>query len=134
MKTKEYTYNLQHACFQCCKVFKLAYQTKRHLRAAWLSRRLSGRQPSSEFQEPPHVCPECGGPVEMMGRAFRAPRTNNSDGWRRVALLVQAGYRFFSYSSGSYPSNLRGIREFIATHRTQSKGERLARHIKTRNA
>lgn len=56
MKGKRYTYNLQHACFQCRKVFKLVYQMNEQRRAAWLSRRISGRQPTAEFQEPQHVC------------------------------------------------------------------------------
>jgi len=132
MKTKQYTYNLQHACFRCRKVFRLAYHTKEHLRAAWLSRRISGRRPASEFQEPEHICPQCGGPVEMMGRAFRAPRADDLDGWRGVELLVQAGFRFFSYSSGGYPSGIRAIQEFIAANRKQSKGERLAQQLKIR--
>jgi hypothetical protein len=133
MKTKRYTYNLQHACFHCRKVFKLAYHTKVQLRAAWLSRRSSGRQRTTAFHEPQHVCPQCGGEVEMMGRAFRAPRTNDLDEWRGVELLVQAGFRFFSYSSGGYPSGIRAIQEFIAANRKQSKGERLAQQLKTRN-
>ena len=134
MKAKRYTYNLQHACFHCRKVFKLAYQTKAQLRAAWLSRRMTGHQPSREFQEPPHICPQCGGEVEVMGRAFRAPRCNDLDAWRSVELLVQAGFRFFSYSSGGYPSGIRAIQEFIAANRKKSKGERLAQKIKTRSA
>ncbi len=134
MKTMRYTYNLQHACFQCRKVFKVAYHTKEQLRAAWLSRRISGRQPTTEFQEPQHACPQCGGHVEMMGRAFRAPRANDLDAWRDVELLVQAGFRFFSYSSGGYPSGIRAIQEFIAANRKQSKGARLAQRLKARNA
>ena len=117
MKLKRYAYNIQHACFRCRKVFKLQYHTKEQLRTAWLSRRISGRHPKSEFQEPQHVCPQCGGKVEMMGRAFRAPRSNDLDGWRGIELLVQAGFRFFSYSSGNYPSDIRSIRAFIAAKR-----------------
>ena len=134
MKTKQYTYNFQHACFHCRKVFKLAYHTHEQLRAAWLSRRISGRHPRNAFQEPRHVCPQCGGEVEMMGRAFRAPRANDLDEWRCVELLVQAGFRFFSYSSGGYPSGMRAIQEFIAANRSQSKGARLAQQIKARKS
>lgn len=132
MKTKRYTYNLQHACFRCRKGFKLPYETKRHLRSVWLNRRMTGRQPSAQFHEPEHVCPQCGGPVEMMGRAFRAPRADDLDSWRGVELLVQAGFRFFSYSSGGYPSGVSAIQEFIAKNRPQTKGERLAQQIKAR--
>jgi hypothetical protein len=132
MKTKRYTYNFQHACFQCRKVFKLAYQTKEHLRAAWLSRRISGSRPTNAFQESQHVCPQCGGEVEMMGRAFRAPRSNDLDAWRGVELLVPAGFRFFSYSSGGYPSGVRAIREFIAANRKQSRDEHVEKQFKAK--
>ena len=70
----------------------------------------------------------------MMGRAFRAPRASNLEAWRGVELLVQAGFRFYSYSSGGYPSGIKAIQKFIATNRKQSKGERLAQELKIRSA
>jgi hypothetical protein len=117
MKTKRYTFNVQHACFRCRKVFKIQSHTGYNLRAAVLSRKISGRKPKCEFEEPPHVCPECGGVIEKMGRAFRAPPTNDLEGWQGVELLVRAGFRFGSYSSGGYPTSVREIKEFIAARR-----------------
>lgn len=69
----------------------------------------------------------------MMGRALRAPRADDLDAWRSVELLVEAGFRFFSSSSGGYPSGVREIEEFIAANRNQSKGARLAQQLKTRH-
>ena len=123
VKIKRYRYNIQHACFACRKVFKLPSTEKEQARSAWLSRRyLSGRsptQPSPEFA--PHRCPECSGTLEMLGRAFRAPRRQDRDAWERVRLLVQGGCRFFSYSSGGYPvESTREVREFLVGRRRQS--------------
>ena len=123
MKTKRYRYNLQHACFACCKVFKLPSTEKEQARSVWLSRRyLAGRDPAQPLPEAtPHHCPECGGTLEMLGRAFRAPRRQDRDAWERVRLLVQGGCRFFSYSSGGYPAeSTREVREFLAERRRQS--------------
>lgn len=131
MKKKEYSYRIQHACFACRKAFKFDYLTRKQQRDAWLSQRISGRRPATQFVENPHVCPQCSGNVHMMGRAFRAPKTDDTDAWAAAELLVLAGYRFWS-SVGSLPTTLRDAKLFIAKRPHKTEGERLAHRIKVR--
>lgn len=64
-----------YACFECRKGFKR--------RDAWTRNPL-----------PTARCPQCGKPMSLMGRAFRAPRHNDRVQWRKVERLRQAGIFF----------------------------------------
>src|SRR5688572_1968016 len=70
------TYLIAHACFSCRKSFKLA--------------------PRSQAERPP-PCPQCSKSLREMGRAFRAPPLRNKAQWRKLELLVAAGFRFDRY-------------------------------------
>lgn len=62
-------YLIAHACFACRKSWKMDSD-----RAV--------------------ACPECAGPAHWMGRSFRTPRRTDSDQWKKVELLWNAGFRF----------------------------------------
>src|SRR5438552_3137682 len=129
MKKKVYSYRIQHACFECRKVFKFDYLTREQQRRAWLSHRISGRCPTLKFVENPHSCPQCSKPVHMMGRAFRAPKLDDVDAWKAAELLFLAGYRFWSLV-GQLPTTAKKAREFLALRPPKTAGERLAQRIK----
>ncbi|MBD9480508.1 hypothetical protein [Pseudoxanthomonas sp. PXM02] len=74
-------YLIAHACFDCCKSFKVA--------------------PRLTYSA---VCPGCGGTLHEMGRSFKAPPARNLEQWAKVQALFEAGFRFFSYRSTSGPS------------------------------
>ena len=65
----------------------------------------------------------------MMGRAFRAPKMDDIEGWKAAELLFLAGYRFWS-SSGNLPTTRREALAFIADKPLKSEGERLNQRIK----
>ena len=131
-KTKRYRYQIHFACFDCRKAFKRPYTVGEEERSAWLSRRFSGKQPSKAFTLPIYHCPDCGGKMTMVGRAFRAPRHENIDSWRTVEFLVRSGFTFWS-NVGRRPETLSEAKEFVEKHRKISKGEKLAREIRKRS-
>jgi DNA-directed RNA polymerase subunit RPC12/RpoP len=79
------TYLAAHGCFNCRKSFKLSYEKS-------------------------HICPECGEPVYLMGRTFKAPKRSDDEQWRKVQKLYALGFRFHRYS-GDYPSLPERLRE-----------------------
>ena len=40
------------------------------------------------------ICPECGQPMRLAGMAFAAPRRESDSQWRKIEMLLLAGYRF----------------------------------------
>lgn len=52
-----------------------------------------------------------------MGRSFKAPKHRDTEQWRKVAALWQAGFRFHSYRSQPQaerlPERLREVEDFI---------------------
>jgi DNA-directed RNA polymerase subunit RPC12/RpoP len=89
-------YLIAHACFDCRKSWK-------------------------RCEDHQHRCPECGGPLAMMGRSFRAPANRKLDQWEKVRRLWTAGFRFWSYRSYPdaelYPDELREVDAFIRRNR-----------------
>jgi len=85
-------YLIAHACFDCRKSWKRS-------------------------EDHPHRCPECGGPLALMGRSFRAPANRKLDQWEKVRRLWSAGFRFWSCRSfpdaEPYPDDLRDVDSFI---------------------
>jgi len=128
VKSKRYRYQIQFACFDCRKSFKRPYTVGEQERSAWLSRRISGRQPSKSFTPPIYHCPDCDAEATLMGRAFRAPGHDDVDRWRTVEILARAGFIFWSHV-GRLPETVAEARQFVEAHRRLSDGERLARRI-----
>lgn len=85
-------YLIAHACFECRKSWKRPGERE-------------------------HFCPECHGPLAMMGRTFRTPSNRKQDQWEKVRRLWEAGFRFWSYRSfpdaEPYPDELREVDSFI---------------------
>jgi len=133
VKSKRYRFQIQFACFECRKAFKRPCTEREQQRSAWLSRRISGRQPSKPFTPPVYHCPDCDGVATLMGRAFRAPRRDNVDQWRKVEVLARAGFTSWSYV-GRYPDTIAEARRFVETHRNISDGERLDKKIRKKAA
>ena len=82
-----------HACFDCRKSWKLT-------------------------EESSAKCPECGGDLHWMGRAFKVPRKADTEQWAKVRALWVAGFRFFNShgSKGTYdpfPERLREVEDFV---------------------
>lgn len=67
----------------------------------------------------------------MMGRAFRAPKLEDIEGWKAAELLFLAGYRFWS-SVGKLPTTRREALKFIADNPKKTEGERLSQRIKSK--
>jgi hypothetical protein len=128
VKPKRYRYQIQFACFDCRKSFKRPYADDKQERSAWLSRRISGRRPSKPFNLPVYHCPDCNVEATLMGRAFRAPRHEDVDRWRAVAILARAGVTFYS-GVGRLPETAAQARQFVKANRKLSEGEKLARRI-----
>ena len=88
-------YLIAHACFDCRKSFKVA-----------------PRRDSA----PEATCPNCHGPLQEMGRSFKAPLAKDTEQWAKMQALYNAGFRFFSYRSTSgppLPARLGEVEAFI---------------------
>ena len=85
-------YLIAHACFDCCKSWKV--RADRDAR-----------------------CPDCGSALHEMGRSFKAPKKTDAEQWAKVKALWSAGFRFGSYRSHPeaepLPERLREVEDFI---------------------
>ncbi len=82
-----------HACFECHKSWKLA-------------------------EEASAKCPECGGDLHWMGRAFKVPKKTDTEQWAKARALWFAGFRFFNSPSTKstaeqLPGRLREVDDFV---------------------
>jgi hypothetical protein len=63
------------------------------------------------------VCPQCRGPLALMGRSFKAPPKTDDAQWKKVRRLWDAGFRFWSYRSfpdaERYPEGVQEVDAFI---------------------
>lgn len=88
-------YLVAHACFDCRKSWKLP-------------------------EESSAVCPQCGKPVNWMGRAFKAPKKTDVEQWEKVEALWRAGFRFSPNTRWRevkpYPERLRDVANFVANN------------------
>lgn len=80
-------HTLQHACFQCRKVFKKTVPGKEV--EAHRDTYVLNQDAQLEFP-----CPECGQRLNPMGKTFRAPKNSDEERWEVVAELYQHGFRF----------------------------------------
>jgi ssDNA-binding Zn-finger/Zn-ribbon topoisomerase 1 len=89
-------YLVAHACFECRKSWKRS-------------------------EESGATCPECGGSLHWMGRAFKAPKKSNLEQWEKVEALWGAGFRFIAHTRWRkvepYPERLREVTAFIENNR-----------------
>jgi hypothetical protein len=86
-------YLIAHACFGCRKSWKIEPRV--------------GSEPK---------CPQCGNPVNEMGRAFKAPKKSDAEQWKKVEALWRAGFRFWSVWSSDVeplPDRLRDVDDFV---------------------
>lgn len=108
-------YRDHYACFACRKSFKWPHD--RHADPATL---------------PSPVCPQCRGPVEAMGKDFKAPPAHAVKQWHKVRLLADHGIRYTSCGCGGpgpRPEHLRDVEAFLAGSLSRSDGEELLRRI-----
>lgn len=86
-------YLVPHACFKCRRSVKIPPREK-------IAR-----------------CPQCGGELHLMGRAFKPPRRTDLKQWMKVEKLRQAGFLFASFynykDAEAYPQTLREVDDFI---------------------
>ena len=90
-------YLVSCACFNCYKSFK------RHLNEHYFD----ANQP---------ICPNCGNVTIVMGRKFKTPKKNDAKEWKKIAILLRAGFKVGSHSIANlrnYPSQLNNTAEFI---------------------
>ena len=84
-------YLVAHACFSCCKSWKVRADTGA-------------------------VCPQCALPLKEMGRAFKAPKKTDAEQWKKVEALWRSGFRFWSVGSTEVeplPERLRDVEDFV---------------------
>lgn len=82
-----------HACFACHKSWKLSEKSKAK-------------------------CPQCGGDLHWMGRAFKVPKKGDQEQWAKIETLWLAGFRFFNSPSRKgavelFPDRLRDVADFV---------------------
>jgi predicted amidophosphoribosyltransferase len=84
-----------------------------------LACRKSFKKPASPSPRP---CPECAQPLVQLSRKFKAPRVRDIDQWKKVALLIEHGFLFYSHYERrgpmayrvEYPRTLAQAHDFIA--------------------
>ena len=84
---------------------------------ACLECRVSFKKPRTdmigEAETADFPCPNCKNRLQYMGRSFQAPRRTAVAQWRKVALLIQRGYRFDSAWSDPLPKTMRALHEML---------------------
>ncbi len=94
IRSPDPVYLIAHACFHCKKSWK--------------------KKPDASSC----ACPECGGPISVMGRSFKAPKKSDDEQWEKVKRLYAAGFRFESYRSfpgvEPLPERLAEVDDFIS--------------------
>ena len=95
--------SMKWACFDCRKAFK-----KPDL------------MPNLEV----YICPDCKLPMSMMGKAFRPPKKENLEQWKKAEILVKNGFLFYK-NGGARPKRLKDVPEFLARMKICSPGEKL---------
>ncbi|WP_250573881.1 hypothetical protein [Nonomuraea sediminis] len=76
--------------------------------------RASYKQPYSGPGSFDRSCPRCAGPLIHVGSAFAAPRRRDTDAWRALAVLLNAGVGFHKSCCGGpgyRPRTLSEVRE-----------------------
>ena len=73
-KFQTWLFPMQFACFNCRKVYKRTIDYDRY--------------------EKTQICPQGAEEMILMGRAFKAPKQNNLNQWKKVEHLVRSGFRF----------------------------------------
>ncbi|MER6956274.1 deoxyxylulose-5-phosphate synthase [Streptomyces sp. NPDC000618] len=77
--------------------------------------RASYKQPHGGDQQ--RICPRCAEPLIHVGSAFAAPRRRDTEAWRTLSVLLNAGVRFHKScccGPGYRPRTLREVRERMA--------------------
>ncbi len=97
-----------YACFACRKSFK--------------------RKWSEEFKAgmemPDKTCPHCGGVAIGLSRNFKAPPMNDLPQWKKVAYLINNGFRFHHQYDESgqtvpYPATQADAKKFVLLYRSR---------------
>jgi hypothetical protein len=86
------------ACFNCRKSFKRNLQ----------------RDKEGNTIQP--KCPDCGKETKMMGRKFKSPTKSDDKQWKKIEILIQAGFRVGAHGVpelGRYPDKLDQVPDFI---------------------
>jgi predicted RNA-binding Zn-ribbon protein involved in translation (DUF1610 family) len=107
---------MQYACFSCRKVFKQPSLkgASGHFVPSTQSKASQAKIKAVDASR--FACPQCGNPMEIMGRNFKAPRHANQREWKKIKLLVQNGFRFFSsgYNGrNTYPEKFGELGAFL---------------------
>jgi uncharacterized protein (DUF433 family) len=120
-------YNLEHwVCFECRKMFKRPFRVEN-----------DGADPKAPAR--PYVCPQCRGPMINMGIYFEPPRQNDLASWKRMRLLADFGYFFYSEGAkayieyrylGSPPPSVRELRERLVLEREKIAEYGHSRHVR----
>lgn len=113
-------YKDHYACFSCRKAFKQA-----------------ARSGDADARPVVIKCPQCAQPMSAMGLDFKAPKQKDVDQWKKVELLFQNGFTFYSCGCcgpGFRPAELADVDAFIEGQRSLSEGELLLAKIQARVA
>ncbi|HKQ91576.1 MAG TPA: DUF433 domain-containing protein [Blastocatellia bacterium] len=117
--------NLEHwVCFECRKMFKRPFRLEN-----------DGVDPKAPAR--PYVCSQCREPMINMGLYFEPPRQDELASWKRMRLLADFGYFFYSEGAKSYidnfilgtpPSSVRELRRRLVLERVKSAESLHLRH------
>ena len=120
-------YNLEHwVCFECRKMFKRPFRVEN-----------DGADPKTPAR--PYVCPQCREPMINMGIYFEPPRQNDLASWKRMRMLADFGYFFYSEVAksviehrylGSPPPSVQELRERLVLEREERAEYAHSRHVR----
>ncbi|WP_412074890.1 deoxyxylulose-5-phosphate synthase [Streptomyces xanthophaeus] len=74
--------------------------------------RASYKQPHDRDRR--RICPRCAEPLVHVGSAFAAPRRRDTEAWRTLSVLLNAGVRFHKSCCGGPGYRPRTLRERMA--------------------
>ncbi|WP_146009499.1 hypothetical protein [Deinococcus planocerae] len=113
----------RHVCFECRKQFRkpLTFQAARSPSGNLFNVHGLGMGAAT------YPCPQCGQPMTVMGKNFRAPAQADAEGWEVARRLAAAGFRHGHTTGRKYPTRLKDVNAFLEENMQRTDGEELLR-------
>ena len=89
---------LQYACFACRKSFKIPQVSGGMSRFMTSEQKRAQEREASQINGQTHVCPDCRGPLHLMGLDFKAPKESDVKNWEKAQAFVLSGNTYYRRS------------------------------------
>ena len=110
-----------YVCFECRKQFKKPSVAQFDVTAWAKPRTVVSGVDDDNFM---YSCPQCGKPLQLIGKNFRAPKIDDLEAWKVAEILLHAGFSHGFASGTRYPTTTEEAWQFVKFHQA-SQGQKL---------